>query len=182
MRKTIRKKLKQFWKDESGNEAIEFAILFPVILFLVGFMIDRFIQYEGLTALSAATNEAVRYAITAETESDAYARIEEILGDRLESSNMGWCSGSGNDCVEWKDAGQSRAVSRTSFDSSPDTQWTAYTSDGWCNGSYITVGVRAHKSSLFPSFETFRKMLSGGPIYHTHTYVVTARVEAKDKC
>lgn len=39
--------LKNFFKDEEGSEAVQMAILLPIILLLVMFITDRFIQYEG---------------------------------------------------------------------------------------------------------------------------------------
>lgn len=173
----------RFIKEEDGNEAVEMAVLFPIILLIVGFIIDRFIQYEGLTALSTAANEAIRSAVVAENEDEAVHRIEETLSDRLKTSDMGWCAGNDNSsCHEWGDE-ITVVKDRSAFESGTTSKLLVVTDKGWCNGSYITVGVRAHKSSVFPSYESFRTLLSsGGPIYHQHTYIITARVEAKDKC
>ncbi len=180
--RSILGKIKDFIYEEDGNESVEFAVIFPVLLLIIGFMIDRFIQYEGLTSLTAAANEAVRSAVVAETEGEAAERIRETLEDRLATSGMGWCAGDENDtCASWD--GSSAVSDRSSFEGDNSSRLLISVDNGWCSGSYITVGVRAHKSSLFPSFENFRHMMkSGGPVYHTHTYIIKARVESKEKC
>ncbi|WP_286146330.1 TadE/TadG family type IV pilus assembly protein [Ileibacterium valens] len=175
-------RLKEFINDESGNEAVEFAVIFPVLLLLVGFMIDRFIQYEGLTSLTSAANEAIRSAVVAETQDEAVVRIQETLEDRLASSKMGWCDGKENlGCSYW--SGTGITTDRNVFEADPNQKLLVSVDRGWCSGGYVTLGVRAHKTSLFPSFETFQHMLrSGSPVYHSHTYIIRARVEAKEKC
>ena len=173
-----------FLKDEDGSEAVELAVLFPVILMLVGFIIDRFIQYEGIDALSQAANEAIRTAIVAENEDEAVQRIKETLTDRLDSLDMGWCTGTDNDsCKEWGADDATVVSDQTAFETNQSAKLFVTTDKGWCNGSYLTLGVRAHKSSVFPSFETFRVALAnGGPVFHQHTYIIKARVETNTKC
>lgn len=180
---SLKQAIQKFHQDENGSESVEMAVLFPILLLLVGFIIDRFIQYEGLTMLSSAANEAIRSAVIADSEDDASKRIKEILSDRLKTSNMGWCSGeTNNTCKAWGDD-VSSVKDRSQFESNKQDKLLITTDKGWCNGSYITLGVRAHKSSIMPSYESFKRLLTtGGPIYHQHTYIIKARVESKDKC
>lgn len=170
--------------EEEGNESVELAVLFPIILLVVGFIMDRFIQYEGVTAVSSAANEAIRYSVVAENKSEAQKVIKETLTDRMASSALGWCSGADNNtCRKW--GPQISVTDDTSTFQSNKGMQTLIKIDkkGWCNGSYITLGVRAHKSSIFPSYESFRNLIkNGGPIYHQHTYIVTARIESNKKC
>lgn len=174
----------EFIQNEDGNESVELAVLFPIILLIVGFIMDRFIQYEGVTAVSSAANEAIRYSVVAENQSEAIKVVKDTLSDRTKSSGLGWCMGNDNNsCRQW-----GTSISQTSdigtFNSNKKVQLLVNVdSKGWCNGSYIKVGVRAHKSSIFPSYESFRQLIkSGGPIYHQHTYIITARVESNKKC
>lgn len=180
-------RVKDFILQEDGNESVELAVLFPIILLIVGFIIDRFIQYEGVTAVSSAANEAIRYAVVAETREEANNIIKETLSDRMDSSKLGWCRlgylGDNAPCMQWDFAGISTTNDRDEFESNINRKLLITDSKGWCNGSYLTLGVRAHKASVFPSYESFRKLLTnGGPIYHKHTYIVTARVESNKKC
>ena len=184
MKNSIKNAVKQFIVSEDGDQAVQLAVLFPIILLIVGFIVDRFIQYEGVTAVSSAANEAIRYAVVAEDTREAEQVIIETLSDRMDSSSLGWCVGNeNNSCSKW-----GTNISQTSdvgaFETNKNTQLLIHVDDkGWCNGSYLQVGVRAHKSSIFPSYESFRHLVkSGGPIYHQHTYMVTARVESNNKC
>lgn len=179
---TIQKKITAFLKEEDGSEAVQMAILLPIILLLVMFITDRFIQYEGLTSTTVAANEALRSAVVQSNQTDAKNVIKDILNDRLKDNGMGWCSG--NDvsrCVNWQYA--NTTSSESSFKSGKSYRVLFSVSGNWCNGNYVTLGVRAHKASLFPSWSSFRELLtSGGPIYHTHTYVITAKIEGGTKC
>lgn len=177
--------IKRLILGEDGDEMVEFAVLFPILLFIAMFISDRFITYEGLTSTSSATNEAIRYSVVAENQSEAESIIKETLSDRLEATGMGWCADPDNmdKCVQWgnnvttvKDEAEFKRNKSAKLLINVDNK-------KWCNGSYITVGVRAHKASLIPSYENFRRLMTdGGPIYHTHTYVVKARVESNEKC
>lgn len=181
--KKIIDKMKDFMIEEDGNESVELAILFPIILLIVGFIIDRFIQYEGVTAISAAANEAIRYSVVAEGPAEAESVIKETLADRLKSSKLGWCSGDNNACTQWATSIK-KVNDRGAFEGNKSNQlYIRIDEKGWCNGSYIEVGVRAHKSSILPSYESFMNLIrNGGPIYHSHKYIVTARIESNTKC
>lgn len=174
----------QFLQNEDGDEAVEMAVLFPIILLIVGFIIDRFVQYEGVTAVSSAANEAIRYAVVEDNKSAAIKTITETLSDRMESSGLGWCTGNGNNsCKKWKD--NIRITDNVStFKSNKNINLLVNVDNkGWCDGSYIRVGVRAHKSSIFPSYESFQNLVKkGGPVFHQHSYIITARVESNRKC
>lgn len=175
---------KKFLKDENGNESVQLAVLFPIILLIVGFITDRFIQYEGVTAVSSAANEAIRYAVVAEDEKEAEKIVKETLIDRMDSSALGWCSSTGNDsCTKWG-TNIAQTDDLGTFDNNKKIQLLINIDEkGWCNGSYMKLGVRAHKSSIFPSYESFQNLVrNGGPIYHQHTYIVTARIESNIKC
>lgn len=178
------KYIKEFIKNEEGNEAVQMAVLFPIILLIVGFIMDRFIQYEGVTAVSSAANEAIRYSVVAENETEAIQIIEDTLSDRMDSSALGWCNGTDNNsCTSWGSA-ITMTDDKNVFNSNKSMRLLVDVNEkGWCNGSYITVGVRAHKSSIMPSYESFKQLIqSGGPIYHQHSYIITARVESNEKC
>jgi Flp pilus assembly protein TadG len=55
----------------AGQSVVEFAILLPVFLLLVGVTIDFARLYQGWTNLEAATRDAAQYLATSETESTA---------------------------------------------------------------------------------------------------------------
>lgn len=181
--KSIKNTIKEFILNEDGNESVEMAILFPIVLIIVGFIMDRFIQYEGVTAVSSAANEAIRYAIVEKNNSDGKDVALETLKDRMQSSKLGWCKSNDNStCKQWKSTVK-QTSKRADFEKDNSYQFLFTTDKGWCNGSYLTLGVRAHKSSIMPSYESFRQLITkGGPIYHQHTYIITARVESNKKC
>jgi len=184
MKTKITSSVKKFLMNEDGNESVEMAVLFPIILIIVGFIMDRFIQYEGVTAVSSAANEAIRYSVVAENQSEATQVIKETITDRMDSSSLGWCNGNENNtCVKWG-SGIRQTNDEGEFNSNKRMNLLIHVDEkGWCNGSYIKVGLRAHKSSIFPSYESFRHLVkSGGPIYHQHSYIVTARIESNTKC
>ena len=85
--------LKKFFKDEEGSEAVQMAILLPIILLLVMFITDRFIQYEGLTTTTVASNEALRAAVVQTSKEDAKNVIKDTLENRFSEGGIGWCSG-----------------------------------------------------------------------------------------
>lgn len=165
-------------KEEDGDTALETAILLPAFFILFGFMQNSFLHYEGLNAVTLAANEAMRYAITAESEELAQQRVIETLTDRLKTTNMGWCAGDA--CTWW--SADTLASDEAAFENSDDQKLLLVTDKGWCDGSTITLGVRAHKSSLFPDFKSFRNAVLGKPIYQTFTYTISARVEGRAKC
>lgn len=174
----------KFLKNEDGDEAVELAVLFPIILLIVGFIVDRFIQYEGVTAVSSAANEAIRYAVVAENPNEAEEIIKETLKDRMDSSKLGWCAGKeNNSCNKWG-TNITETNDINAFNANKKMQLSIDIDEkGWCNGSYMKLGVRAHKSSIIPSYESFQNLIrQGGPIYHQHSYVVTARIESNEKC
>ena len=75
--------LKNFFKDEEGSEAVQMAILLPIILLLVMFITDRFIQYEGLTTTTVASNEALRAAVVQTNKEDSKNIIKDTLENRF---------------------------------------------------------------------------------------------------
>lgn len=171
--------LKTFFKDEKGSEAVQMAILLPIILLLAMFVTDRFIQYEGLTTTTVAANEALRAAVVQSNPEDAKNVIKSTLQDRLSEGGIGWCSGNDvNACVDWSPSNTTGSIS--TFNKN-DAYRVGIQIDGpWEKGSYITLGVRTHKASLFPSYSSFRRLITeGGPIYHTHSYVIKAMVEGE---
>jgi len=175
--------LREFLFDERGNSAVEMAILFPIIMLVVMFITDRFILYEGLTATTTSVNEAIRYAIVQDNADDARTIIEDTLEERLAAQHMGWCIGDNiTQCKAWEANGFERR--ENVFDATPTSNlYIEITNDEWCYGHYITVGVRAHKASLFPSYENFRRLFTdGGPIFHTHKYTIKARIESSREC
>ena len=157
----------QFLQNEEGDEAVEMAVLFPIILLIVGFIIDRFVQYEGVTAVSSAANEAIRYAVVEDNKSAAIKTITETVSDRMESSGLGWCTGNGNNsCKKWKD----------------NIRMTDNVSTFKSNKN-INLLVNVDNSSIFPSYESFQNLVKkGGPVFHQHSYIITARVESNKKC
>ena len=171
--------LKNFFKDEEGSEAVQMAILLPIILLLVMFITDRFIQYEGLTTTTVASNEALRAAVVQTNKEDAKNIIKDTLENRFSEGGIGWCSGSDlNHCVNWKASNTTGSIS--SFKNNSNYQLAVQLDGEWEKGSYLTLGVRTHKASSIPSYSNFRRLLSGGPIYHTHTYVIKALVEGEN--
>ncbi len=182
-RTVLRKSIHRFIKGERASEAVEMAVLFPIILLLVGFIIDQFITYSGVNSITTVANEAIRYAVVEESEEDSLKSVEETLTDRMKSSKLAWCtSDDTNSCVNWGDA-ISVTESREEFETDSSKNLLFYVENGWCDGGYITLGVRAHKSSVFPSFESFRRLIThGGTLYHTHSYIITGRVETTKKC
>ena len=177
-------KVNEFLENEDGNESVELAVLFPIILLIVGFVMDRFIQYEGVTAVSSAANEAIRYSVVAENTKEATKVIQETLSDRMKSSSLGWCTNKNNSsCRQWGTSINSTNDEAKFKKDKTKQLLVKVDKKGWCNGSYITVGVRAHKSSIFPSYESFQRLIrKGGPVYHQHTYIIKARVESNKKC
>lgn len=174
-----------FLKDEHGSESAEMAILLPIILLVVMFITDRFIQYEGLTTTTVAANEALRAAVVQTNESDARETAQNTLIDRFSQNGVGWCSGnSNNSCTTWNVSGKTTS-SVSTFKNNKGKNFLFAVNGDWCNGGgdhYVTLGVRTHKSSLFPSYENFRSLMSGGPIYHTHTYIIKALIESDTRC
>lgn len=174
----------QFLKNDEGNYSVELSILFPIIVLIAMFFVDNNLYYDGLIMTATSTNEALRYAITANNEDEAASVIKETLSNRLQQAKVGWCTSEGTaHCSQYKNA--IRMTNNISaFNSNESYNLLVHVDDaGWCNGSYITVGVRSHKASLIPSFSTFRRVISrGGSIYHQYTYTFKARVESNIKC
>lgn len=175
-----------FFKDESGSESAEMAILLPIILLVVMFITDRFIQYEGLTTTTVASNEALRAAIVQTNSTDAQEVAKSTLVDRFNQSGVGWCSGESNSgCATWNVTSGTTTTNQSTFKNNKNKNFLFSVQGDWCNGGSghsVTLGVRTHKSSLFPSYENFRSLMSGGPIYHTHTYIIKALIESDTRC
>lgn len=177
------KSIRNHIMNEDGNSSVEMAILFPIIILVVMYITDRFIIYEGLTATSITVNEAVRYAIVQDDKSDAESIVKETLEDRFANQKMGWCLGDDiSRCQAWKAGTVTR--DQSAFESTQSANlFIDVSDDEWCYGHYVTVGVRAHKASLIPSYENFRRLLTeGGPIFHTHKYTIKARIESSKEC
>lgn len=173
-----------FISDESGNYSVELSLLFPVIVLICMFMVDNNMYYNGLIMTATSANEALRYAITAENETEATKIIKDTLGERLQQAKVGWCSSSGAaNCSQYKNAINS-TKNKNTFNSNHSLNLLVNVdSKGWCNGSYLTIGVRSHKASLLPSFSTFRRLVTdGGSVYHEYTYIFKARIESNTKC
>jgi len=175
-----------FLKDEKGSESAEMAILLPIILLVVMFITDRFIQYEGLTTTTVAANEALRAAVVQTNAEDAKQVAQDTLVNRFNQSGIGWCSGNGNNsCATWTVSSGKTTTSKSAFKNDKGKNFLFAVDGDWCNGGSghsVTLGVRTHKSSLFPSYENFRSLMSGGPIYHTHTYIIKALIESDTRC
>ena len=174
----------EFLDDDSGNYTVELSVLFPIIVIIAMFFVDNNLYYDGLIMTATSTNEALRYAITANDEEEAISIIKETLSERLRQAKVGWCSSEGTaHCSQYKNAIR-MTTSPSAFNGNENYNLLVHVDDaGWCNGSYITVGVRSHKASLIPSFSTFRRLVSkGGSIYHQYTYTFKARIESNDKC
>lgn len=169
--------------NEDGNEAIQMACLMPILLLVIAFIFDRFIVWEGTMYTAYAANEAIRTAAVQSDIDKAKSAALDTLSERFESTGMGWCTATdASDCVSWSD-GATMSDSTENFDSTESIRAAMSTTEGWCNGSYLKLYVRAHKASLMPSYSTLRNLLkNGGPIYHTHTYKVKARVESSTVC
>ena len=169
--------------DESGSSSIEMAILTPIFLILVAFWTDRQIIHEGAYSIQVAANQAIRTAAIQETEKDAKKVAKEILSDQFKQTGMGWCENSDtNSCKHWGEVADIGDNTKR-FNRVKTEKAAMSTSKGWCNGSYITLGVRAHKGSLLPSYSSLRKLLkNGGAVYHEHTFMVKARVETNKTC
>ena len=182
-RKILRTNLRRFIKGEKASEAVEMAILFPIILLMVGFIIDQFITYSGVNSITTVANEAIRYAVVEESQEDALKSVKETLTDRMKSSKLAWrTSDDTRSCVDWGDA-ISVTDNREDFEKDSSKNLLFSVETGWCDGGYITLGVRAHKSSVFPSYESLRRLITnGGTLYHTHEYVITGRVESTKTC
>lgn len=71
--------LKEFLKNEDGSQAVEMALLFPVILGVILFALYINMFYEGKIATSIGANEALRYAMT-QTSLD---KAKSIASERL---------------------------------------------------------------------------------------------------
>lgn len=182
-RKVLRKTIRTFIKGERASEAVEMAVLFPILLLMVGFIIDQFITYDGKISIAAAGNEAIRAAVVEDSKEEGLKTAKETLSNTLKASQMGWCTSKKSDsCVQWSENIET-TDNKSSFDNDDSKNLMFLVDKGWCSGGYLTLEVRAHKSSLFPSFESFRKMATkGGKVYHTHTYMITARIESNEVC
>lgn len=169
--------------DESGSSSIEMAILTPIFLLVIAFWADRQIIHEGAYAIQTAANQAIRMAVIQDDLKGAKKTAMEVLSDQFKETNMGWCANKGLDsCKEWGEvAKMSDATKR--FKKEPASQVAISVDRGWCNGSYMTLGVRAHKASLLPSYSSMRSLLRrGGSVYHEHVFMVRARVESSKPC
>lgn len=178
------KKIYRFLKGKRGDAAIQMAILFPILLLVIAFMTDRFIQYEGITATASSANEALRFAIVAKTEDEAFDIGKNTLEDRLTANKIGWCINPDDvsNCRTWSGSSYTKDINKFKRSGAMEQYLFSIDGDGeWCNGNNLTLGVRAHKSSLLPSFSNFRQLMNG-PVYHTHTYVITARIESNKLC
>lgn len=183
MKDRIKNELKNIVFNEDGNEAIQMACLMPILLLVIAFIFDRFIVWEGTMYTAYAANEAIRTAAVQSDVDKAKSAALETLSERFESTGMGWCTATDvSGCVDWSN-GASMSDSTDKFDSTESIRAAMSTTNGWCNGSYLNLYVRAHKASLMPSYSSLRSLLkSGGPVYHTHTYKVKARVESSTVC
>lgn len=178
----FKKGIQKFIKGDRASEAIEMAVLFPILLLMVGFIIDQFITYEAVTSITVAANEAIRVAVVEDTEEDGLEQAKERLNATLKASKLGWCTGTTNDgCGSWKDH-INQTEDADTFDTDKNTNLLWKVETGWCDGGYVTLGVRAHKSSLFPAFKSFSQLSNRGTIFHVHSYVITARVESNEDC
>ena len=166
----FKKGIQKFIKGDRASEAIEMAVLFPILLLMVGFII------------TVAANEAIRVAVVEDTEEDGLEQAKERLNATLKASKLGWCTGITNDgCGSWKDH-INQTEDADTFDTDKNTNLLWKVETGWCDGGYVTLGVRAHKSSLFPAFKSFSQLSNRGTIFHVHSYVITARVESNEDC
>lgn len=178
------KKIIRFLKGKRGDEAVQMAILFPILLLIIAFMTDRFIQYEGITATASSANEALRFAVVAKSADEAFDIGRNTLEDRLTANKIGWCINPDDvqNCRSWSGSSYTKDVSKFNRKGASEQYLFSIDGDGeWCNGNNLTIGVRAHKSSLLPSFSNFRQLMNG-PVYHTHTYVIRARIESNKLC
>ena len=182
-RKILRKTTRTFIKGERASEAVEMAVMFPILLLMVGFIIDQFITYDGKTSIVAAGNEAIRAAVIEETKEDGLKAAEEKLSQTLKASKLAWCTSKNtSSCTQWSENIET-TDNKNTFEKDDSKNLMFLVDKGWCSGGYLTLAVRAHKSSLFPSFESFRKLATrGGAVYHTHTYMITARIESNEVC
>lgn len=171
-------------KEENGDESVQMVILLPIILFVVMFIMDVFIQYEGLTCTTVSTNEALRMGVVQEGKEDAKNEIVSVLEDRFSAQAMGWCATDDvSRCIEWKASGGITENVETFNHNSNMKLLVDVSNNNWCNGNYLTVGVRVHKASLLPSYSNFRRLITqGGPIYHTHKYIIKGRIESENLC
>lgn len=181
--KILRKSIHTFIKNEKASEAVEMAVLFPILLIMVGFIVDQFLSYDGRTSIAAAGNEAIRAAVVEKTKEEGIEAAEEKLTQQMKSSKLAWCTSKSNrDCKAWGDS-INKTDDKETFENDKTKNFLFLVDTGWCDGGYLTLGVRAHKSSVFPSYESFKRLVSsGGTIYHTHTYIITARVESSEEC
>lgn len=176
--------IQSFLKDEKGSYSVELSLLFPVIIVMAMFFVDNNLYYDGLFMTASSTNEALRYAITAENESEASKIIKETMAERLQQAKLGWCSSEGSaHCSQWKNSIH-MTNSKSAFESNDNYNLLiSVDSSGWCNGSYLTIGIRTHKASLIPSYSAFRRLVThGGSIYHEYTYIFKARIESNQLC
>ena len=84
----FRKGVRKFIKGDRASEAIEMAVLFPILLLMVGFIIDQFITYEAVTSITVAANEAIRVAVVEDTEEDGLEQAKERLNATLKASKL----------------------------------------------------------------------------------------------
>lgn len=171
-----------FIADESGAESTEMAILLPIVLLLVAFIVDRFLWYEGQSTVVIAANEALRAAIIQESPSEARAVARQYLEDRFsrDAGKMGICSGNEVGCTAWKGK-NSQFFKLTVVDN--NGRPVSNERNAWDSRkkTHVQLYVRAHKASLLPSFKRFRTAFADArsrrTIYHDHTYTIKARVE-----
>lgn len=191
--KKITNIIKNFKNDKKGDLAVELAVLFPVILLVIAFVVNQFMYYDGITSLTTIANEASRYAAVADDETAANENVKTLLSGndgRLASSKLGWCDGVSS-CQAWnQDTGTGFELDVGAMKSgifNNDTS-TATLPNGekteWCNGNYVKLTIEAHKTSLLPSFEQFRKTITGKPTawHHTYKYTVISKIENSTKC
>lgn len=171
-----------FIADESGAESTEMAILLPIVLLLVAFIVDRFLWYEGQSTVVIAANEALRAAIIQESPSEARAVARQYLEDRFsrDAGKMGICSGNDVGCTAWSGK-SSQFFKLTVVDN--NGRPVSNERNAWDSRkkTHVQLYVRAHKASLLPSFKRFRTAFASArrsrTIYHDHTYTIKARVE-----
>ena len=194
--------IKKMLKKKNGNASVELACIFPIILLVIMFTVDRFMFYDGATSMTSVSNEVVRYVVTPVAASgteglkEAREAATTLLAGkdgRFASSGLGWAQDNVNDKGSyWVGCTSGNCDQLTIELGKMNTKGEFITTpladknnNTWCNGNYIKMTVKARKTSLMPSYRNFKNLLVNGNMgkfYHEYTYTVINRVETSNEC
>lgn len=137
----IRKALRRFRRDDRGGPALEFALVTPVILVVMGGMTDFSLANWTQGVLANSVAEGAAYAMLAGPGVTA-ANIQAVVSQKL-SLAASSVTVSGPACRCLSNAVPSVATSQTCG---------ATCADGTLAGKYVTISAQFTYTPVMPSF------------------------------